>query len=458
MLLQLPYISVQHDWHEAIADVACAHDKPTNSADTFWISAYGHGKGASIHTSVTVRKADSGHAGVELTGEGGMEVTLVNHKTIKISYPAQDISNVTVHAPRAAYKVTDSPTRIPKPINSIDVSPGGELFVVGGDAGDLKIGELDGGAIRRDLKGHFGDITTCRFFPSGQVILSGASDFQLRIWSALDGLNPVTLKGHRAASSRDGTIKLWECGKHGLHHCFVAPVACGGCSTFCTPGTFSPSFTVSLLLIHKGSAATISTLGNYATPVNKIAIGTVPSTLRGGGDVEVEVDSREVETEDKLLLAAVSDGSLRGIDLRSKAEVFATSAKSAASIACAYAPQWNLVVSGDAQGVINAWDLRDIRQYSTPGTIFELKPLVTFYRNEYPIQDVVISKDDKGAPVLFIATVDGAACQTSPLLSADPSSLRVTHEYSGFDMDPIANLRLLGKQGVVCAGRDGVMS
>jgi proteasomal ATPase-associated factor 1 len=83
------------------------------------------------------------------------------------------------------------------------------------------------------------------------VILSGASDFQLRIWSALDGSNPVTLKGHTKgvtdsaiidkgrnvlckfifryilfkvcyllifiltqwiASARDGTIRLWECG------------------------------------------------------------------------------------------------------------------------------------------------------------------------------------------------------------------------------------------------------
>lgn len=32
-------------------------------------------------------------------------------------------------------------------INSIDVSPEGELFLIGGNAGELKIGELDGGAV-----------------------------------------------------------------------------------------------------------------------------------------------------------------------------------------------------------------------------------------------------------------------------------------------------------------------
>jgi hypothetical protein len=30
------------------------------------------------------------------------------------------------------------------------------------------------------------------------VLLSGATDFQVKIWSILDGSNPVTLKGHTA--------------------------------------------------------------------------------------------------------------------------------------------------------------------------------------------------------------------------------------------------------------------
>lgn len=72
---------------------------------------------------------------------------------------------------------------------------------------------------QRDLRGHIGEITTLQFFPSGQgmqykkerrymmislidcrtVLLSGATDFQLKIWSILDGSNPVTLKGHTAS-------------------------------------------------------------------------------------------------------------------------------------------------------------------------------------------------------------------------------------------------------------------
>ena len=54
---------------------------------------------------------------------------------------------------------------------------------------------------KRELKGHVTDVTTCRFFPSGVVLLTGGSDMQLKIWSAEDGSCPVTLKGHRGGIS-----------------------------------------------------------------------------------------------------------------------------------------------------------------------------------------------------------------------------------------------------------------
>ena len=39
-------------------------------------------------------------------------------------------------------------------------------------------------------------MNTCRFFPSGKVVLSGGADLRLKIWSTEDGSCPVTLKGH----------------------------------------------------------------------------------------------------------------------------------------------------------------------------------------------------------------------------------------------------------------------
>ncbi len=49
--------------------------------------------------------------------------------------------------------------------------------------------------------GHAGDVYTCRFFPSGVVVLSGSADTQLKIWSAETGKCAATLAGHRAGEN-----------------------------------------------------------------------------------------------------------------------------------------------------------------------------------------------------------------------------------------------------------------
>lgn len=64
-------------------------------------------------------------------------------------------------------------------LNALNVSPAGELIIVGGDDGALHIVDAHDGSIRRTLEGHLSDITAARFFPSGQVILSGSRDMQV---------------------------------------------------------------------------------------------------------------------------------------------------------------------------------------------------------------------------------------------------------------------------------------
>lgn len=49
--------------------------------------------------------------------------------------------------------------------------------------------------------GHCADVYTCRFFPSGIVVLSGGADMQLKIWSAETGKCAATLIGHRGGNS-----------------------------------------------------------------------------------------------------------------------------------------------------------------------------------------------------------------------------------------------------------------
>ncbi|KAI6652759.1 hypothetical protein LOD99_4145 [Oopsacas minuta] len=71
-------------------------------------------------------------------------------------------------------------------VNSLNISPSGNLGVSCSEDGQLSIWETSTGVVRRKLSGHFGDVYTCRFYPSGEVVLSGGSDFRLRIWSVAD--------------------------------------------------------------------------------------------------------------------------------------------------------------------------------------------------------------------------------------------------------------------------------
>lgn len=81
------------------------------------------------------------------------------------------------------------------------------------------------------------------------------------------------------ASSRDGTIKLWHC----------------------------------------GTSSTIATVCSYTSPVNKIILAKLPSKYEPA-PIET-LDPLEVDTADKFIIAALDDGSVRGIHLGLKKEV-----------------------------------------------------------------------------------------------------------------------------------------
>ncbi|QLQ79792.1 hypothetical protein HG537_0C04410 [Torulaspora globosa] len=102
-----------------------------------------------------------------------------------------------------------------------------ERYALGDSKGNCRVygGTL---GLEMELKeAHRGEISSLRFFPSGEVLLTGSADMQLKLWSVLDGSCPRTFAGHRSAvsdtclidrgrnflsSSSDGTVRLWECG------------------------------------------------------------------------------------------------------------------------------------------------------------------------------------------------------------------------------------------------------
>jgi len=82
-------------------------------------------------------------------------------------------------------------------VSSLAVSHDGSWIAIGGDHGKLAIYDSSI-ANPVDCIGHKSDITLLKFFPSGQVLLSGSLDMSLKVWG-MDGSNPVTLLGHTRA-------------------------------------------------------------------------------------------------------------------------------------------------------------------------------------------------------------------------------------------------------------------
>ncbi|CAO3672338.1 unnamed protein product [Umbelopsis ramanniana] len=356
----LAHITVQPDWQAVIQDVS---DKKTHE-ETFWISCYCKYQEL-VHGKARVSTGKGPQKDCTLVGESGVDVQLCNDRTLQIGCPGVDIKKVTVKGFIIEYSPFETSSRIPKPLNCMNISPNNELYATATDS-FIKVGDLVNGHVHRELNGHIGEVTTVEFFPSGQVLLSGATDFQVKIWSILDGSNPVTLRGHTAAitstaivdrgrnvlsSSKDGTIRLWEC----------------------------------------GSATTLSTL-TCASGVNAIEIGVLPDAWRSE-DGDMNIDPREVSTRNNIVLAALSGGFLQAFDLGTKKEIFRTQPFDGEAICCAYHPERGIIATGSSKGIIEIYDIKDMKA-----------PVVRCQRDENGIQQLGFKLNDNGELTLCVAT------------------------------------------------------
>ncbi|CAO3674242.1 unnamed protein product [Rhizopus stolonifer] len=335
----------------------------------------------------------------------------------KVECSDSGIRDIIVHGPKTEISLA-------KKISCVDVSPNARLFAAVSRS-TIMVGNIAVGELQKTLTGHLNDVTVVQFFPSNLVLLSAGADFQLKIWSVLDGSNPVTLKGHKSAitstaiiekgrnilsSSRDGTIKLWNC----------------------------------------GTSSVIATLGNYKTSVNKMILAKLPPTYQPAQTENLEPN--EVGTEDKLVLVALGDGSIHGIHLGTRAELFASQKNEHALTALAYDEASSLVFTGNEHGQICIYALtRGLKE-----------PLVKWQRNKSPITSLVLKLSRNGESVLCISSADGGLYQTSSLATIyEPEpKIYVEVEYTGNDLETISDMKVLpsekeGYQHIVCSVRDG---
>ncbi|KAI7868942.1 WD40-repeat-containing domain protein [Spinellus fusiger] len=410
----LPSISVQPDWEEVTKDVR-SHSL---TEEDFWLSCYQKGQ-PSVHAKVRVQTPKEGSTPT-LQGMEGVQVESLYSRSFRVSCPELFLKDINVVGPRQEYQPLSS-----KEIRCIDVSPHGKLYAAASGS-DILIGQIENGHPLITLHGHVSDVTAVRFFPSNQVLLSGASDFQAKIWSVLEGTNPMTLIGHTSAitdiaiigigknvltSSRDGTVRLWHC----------------------------------------GTGTLINVIGRYSGIVHGIQVIPLPENYSSA--CPTTLDERESETADQCVLVALHDGTVRGIHLGSKEELFSTPTKTSPITAITYDAETNTLVTGDEQGVVQVFSL------SNPGL-----PQWTWQRNGHTVTAIVIQHTKQGR-VLCIASADGSIYQTNPLSAILSGSVALEAEYTGNELEPVYGLcaippthtphSTLQDQRILACGRDG---
>ena len=152
----------------------------------------------------------------------------------------------------------------------------------------------------------------CRFFPSGLVVLSGADDLRLKVWSCEDASCPVTLTGHTRGIS---DFQIIDKGRN-----VVSVSRDGSCKLF-----------------DIGESKCLATVGNFNCVINSISISSLTDSsiqVLNLPERSEPLDEREIGTENKLVACACEDGFLRVMSLRARQTLFEFKCESSVNCCC----------------------------------------------------------------------------------------------------------------------------
>ncbi|XP_065888941.1 proteasomal ATPase-associated factor 1-like isoform X2 [Dysidea avara] len=380
MSLYIETIDIQHDWNVGIKE----------SDKHFWVSCRLQGQLTSDYGDVLQNALLNAPQQC-----GNFTVNKCNSHSVSIT--SRDEKCTT------AFLAPFKSVKLHKLIHCMDISSSGALGVCSAGDGNMWIWDTSTGETRRTLDGHVGDVYSCRYFPSGVVILSGGADTRLKIWSIQDGSCARTLTGHKRvindtaivdkgrniiSVAADGVAKLWDC----------------------------------------GSAKCISDLANLGTAINCCTLGVFPEQVH-----QQNITELECSTTDKVLLVACESGVACAIDVASRKQVF-TQQMNGALNCCTFLDD-NTAVCGGDKGEIIMVDLRNTRS--------ELKKL-TFS----PSQILSIVSAGKKC---IASCADGSCYYFS---AEDPSNGVV--KLTGSNLDAVNSVKTIGNF-VYTVCRDGIV-
>lgn len=383
---QIPTLRLQHDWYLSL--------KPPTK---FWVSCSNEGSNVFGEIKVTNQE---GKVHFSETQDFRISSIDENHRWIEVECKNKSFAGKSkFYRPREAWDKVHNKKRI----ECIDISPGGKLAVTGSSDGQLRVWEAETGTIRRELKGHVGDILAVVFMPSGQVVMSGSSDRQIKIWRISDSLCGATLVGHQfgivsfaliergrnfLSSSRDGTLKLWDC----------ASQSC---------------------------ISNLVSFGSYS--VNDCAVEENGEICDKNQKAQSEKD---YGTEGKLGLCVAENGVITAIDIRSRKPVFKDKFNEALN-ACVL--KNGIAIAGSEYGSIIKYDLRKTT-----------KPQSVCKRDKMPILSMVLGSKD----TLWATTNDGACFHW------DYKNDTMLCNLSGPNYDPLYDIAVYNRD-IYTVSRDG---
>ncbi|NWI54030.1 PAAF1 factor, partial [Calyptomena viridis] len=304
-----------------------------------------------LYGSVT-RRGLSSEGVLDIAASEGFVVGEVTKKSILISCPHENVSTKFL-APYTTFSRIHQ-----KSITCLDISSGGGLGVSTSTDGTMKIWQAANGEIR--VRASNFCVLWCVGHSRGPLAVTlldlGNSCFECLCERSLcfhAGILDTAIvdRGRNVLScSRDGTARLWDCGKSA---CLDVLVDCG-------------------------------------SPINGIAVGAADDSLNLGTP-EKPPSEREVGTEGKILLLAREDKKLQGVGLQSRQPVFLFVGSDAFN--CCTFLSSTYILAGTQDGNIYQLDVRNTNA-----------PIQVIHRSGAPVLSLLPYRDG------FIASQGDGTC------------------------------------------------
>lgn len=293
-----------------------------------------------------------------------------------------------------AWSCTDTLADHAELVNSIAISPDGEILASGSSDKTIKIWHLPTRKLLRTLDGHTDWVNSVAISSDGQILASGSYDKTVKLWDVGTGKELASLTGHTdwvdaiaispdgqivASGSYDNTIKLWDVltGRELTsltgHKSWVCAVAISPNSS--QPVLASGSFDNTIKLWDLVTGKEICTLTGHLDTVLSVAISPDGQILASGSaDSTIKLwdlsTSKEICTlagnsgwiwfvnfspDGRTLATGSGNNTIKLWQVDTAKEICAIAGHSKEVFSVAYAPDGQTLASGSDDCTIKIW-------------------------------------------------------------------------------------------------------